>query len=62
MFNLTIARITARALFGRRRFLMLLPLPALLIGLAALSQSLGADPVEWGEAVMLGLGIAVVLP
>jgi ABC-2 type transport system permease protein len=62
MFNLTIARITARALFGRRRFLMLLPLPALLIGLAALSQSLGADPVEWGEAVILGLGIAVVLP
>jgi hypothetical protein len=62
MFNLTIARITARALFGRRRFLMLLPLPALLIGLAALSQSLGADPVEWGAAVILGLGIAVVLP
>jgi ABC-2 type transport system permease protein len=62
MFNLTIARITARALFGRRRFLMLLPLPVLLIGLAALSQSLGADPKEWGEAVILGLGIMVVLP
>jgi ABC-2 type transport system permease protein len=62
MFNLTIARITARALFGRRRFLMLLPLPALLVGLAALAQSLGAEPSEWGPPVILGLGIAVVLP
>lgn len=60
--NLTIARITARGLFGRRRFLLLLPLPVLLVGLAWLADSLGARPDEWGQPVIVGLGIAVVLP
>jgi ABC-2 type transport system permease protein len=60
--NLTIARITARALFGRRRFLLLLPLPVLLIGLALLSNGLGADIERWGQAVIVGLGLAVVVP
>jgi ABC-2 type transport system permease protein len=60
--NATIARITARALFGRRRFLLLLPLPALVVGLAVLSDSLGARPAEWGQPVIVGLGLAVVLP
>jgi ABC-2 type transport system permease protein len=60
--NLTIARITARALFGRRRFLLLLPLPALLVGLAVLARSLGAGPLDWGQPVIVGLGLAVVLP
>jgi ABC-2 type transport system permease protein len=60
--NLTIARITARALFGRRRFLLLLPLPALVIGLAVLANSLGAGPKDWGSPVIVGLGLSVVLP
>jgi ABC-2 type transport system permease protein len=60
--SFTIVRVTARALFGRRRFLLLLPLPALLVGLAALADSLGARPDEWGKPVIVGLGIAVVLP
>ena len=34
----TVASITLRALFGRRRFLLLLPLPLLVIGLAALGN------------------------
>ena len=59
--NITIARITARALVGRRRFLLLLPLPALLVGLAVLSDSLTV-PSEWVPPVVLGLGFAVVLP
>jgi ABC-2 type transport system permease protein len=59
---LTIVRITARALFGRRRFLLLLPLPLLVVGLAVLADSMGATPEEWGDAVIYGLGIAVVLP
>jgi ABC-2 type transport system permease protein len=62
VFNPTIARITARALFGRRRFLMLLPLPLLLVGLAVLADSLGAEPRDWVEPVILGLGTSVVLP
>lgn len=62
MINMTIARITARGLFGRRRFLLLLPLPVLLVALAALARTLGAEPVDWAEPVLLGLGVAVVLP
>lgn len=62
MINLTIVRITLRGLFGRRRFLLLLPLPALVIGLAALADGLGATEEEWVGAVLIGLGVVVVLP
>ncbi|MEO3773669.1 ABC transporter permease subunit [Micromonospora sp. B9E7] len=58
----TITWITARGLFGRRRFLLLLPLPLVLLGLAVLCRSLGVDPGEWGPPVLVGLGLAVVLP
>ncbi|WP_446216835.1 ABC transporter permease [Micromonospora sp. IBHARD004] len=58
----TISWITARGLFGRRRFLMLLPLPLVLVALAVLCRSLGVDPGQWGPPVLVGLGLAVVLP
>ncbi|MET7747150.1 ABC transporter permease [Micromonospora sp. NPDC005367] len=58
----TVSWITARGLFGRRRFLMLFPLPVVLVLLAVLSRSLGVDPGEWGPPVLVGLGLAVVLP
>ncbi|HWH01440.1 MAG TPA: ABC transporter permease subunit [Pilimelia sp.] len=58
----TIAWITARGLFGRRRFLLLLPLPVLLVGAAVLARMGGTDPAHWAEPVLLGLGFAVVLP
>jgi ABC-2 type transport system permease protein len=60
--NTTIASITARGLFGRRRFLLLLPLPVLLFGLAVLASALGAAPEHWGPPVIAGLGFGVVLP
>jgi ABC-2 type transport system permease protein len=60
--NLTITRITARALFGRRRFLMLLLFPVLLIGIAVLARSLGATVDNWGPPVIVALGIAIMLP
>jgi ABC-2 type transport system permease protein len=60
--NTTIAKITARGLFGRRRFLLLLPLPVLLVGLAVLASGLGARVADWGPPVIMGLGFAVVLP
>lgn len=62
MIDLTVVRLTTRGLFGRRRFLLLLPLPVLLIGLALLSEALGATPTDWGEPVVVGLGFTVVLP
>ena len=60
--NGTVATITARALLGRRRFLLLLPLPVLLIGLAALAHAAHPDPTDWGAPVLAGLGYGVVLP
>ena len=58
----TVAYITARGLFGRRRVLLLLPLPALLITLALICRSYDIDPQQWGQPVIVGLGLAVVLP
>ncbi|MEU5548699.1 MULTISPECIES: ABC transporter permease subunit [unclassified Micromonospora] len=58
----TVSWITARGLFGRRRFLLLLPLPILLVVLAVLSRGLGVKPTDWGPPVLVGLGLAVVLP
>ncbi len=60
--NPTIARITLRGLFGRRRFLLLVPLPLLLLGVAVLADSTGSHPRNWAEAVILGLGFAVAVP
>jgi ABC-2 type transport system permease protein len=60
--NPTVAAITARALLGRRRLLLLLPLPVLLIGVAALAHAGHPDPTEWGQPVLAQLGFGVVLP
>jgi len=58
----TVAYITARGLFGRRRVLLLLPLPILLVGLALLCRAYDVHPDQWGQAVVVGLGLAVLLP
>ncbi|WP_229072078.1 ABC transporter permease [Actinoplanes sp. DH11] len=58
----TVALITARGLFGQRRVLILLPLPLLLIGLAAICRAYDVPADQWGAAVIIGLGFAVVLP
>ena len=44
--NMTIASITLRALFGRKRFLLLLPLPLLVVGLNVTALDDGADDRE----------------
>jgi ABC-2 type transport system permease protein len=58
----TVAYITARGLFGRRRLLLLLPLPALMILLASICRAYGVEPTQWGQPVIVGLGFVVVLP
>ncbi|BCJ52229.1 hypothetical protein Asp14428_37040 [Actinoplanes sp. NBRC 14428] len=58
----TVAWITARGLFGRRRALLLLPLPLLLVGLAGLCRAYDVRPSDWGTPVLVGLGLAVLLP
>jgi len=60
--NPTIASITTRGLFGRKRALILIPLPLILIGIALLARLAGADPSDWGEAVIVGLGFSATIP
>ena len=58
----TVAYITFRGLFGRRRVLLLLPLPLLMIALALICRGYDVEPSQWGQAVIVGLGFVVVLP
>ena len=58
----TIVRITVRGLLGRRRYLLLIPLPLLVIVLAALTNGYGVDPADWGQPVIAAMGLGVVLP
>lgn len=60
--NPTIARMTVRGLLGRRRFLVLLLLPASLIGLTALSAATDAPVTDWSDLVLNNLGFGVVVP
>lgn len=61
--DLTIARITLRGLLGRTRFLLLLPLPVILVGLTALAHSMRPDqPDDWAPVILSGFGFAVLLP
>ena len=60
--NPTIARITARGLLGRRRFLLLLLMPILLLGLTVLVDTAPVDDSEWVEPLLRGLGFNVMVP
>ncbi|TDP94941.1 ABC transporter permease [Labedaea rhizosphaerae] len=60
--NPTIMRLTARALLGRRRVLLLLPMPLLLIGMTVIGVTSGASDDEWGPPVLGNLGLSVILP
>jgi ABC-2 type transport system permease protein len=60
--NPTVAWITARGLFGRRRFLLLFPLPVLMIALALVGRASGVSPTHWGPPVIDGIGFTVMLP
>jgi ABC-2 type transport system permease protein len=62
LFNATIARITLRGLLGRRRSLLLIPLPLIMVLLAAVLRANHIDQDTSSTAVLTGLGIAVVLP
>ena len=56
--NGTIAKLALQALLGRRRFLLLLAFPVLLIGLVALVQRVPLRPVPLGA---IGSGVCSVV-
>jgi ABC-2 type transport system permease protein len=60
--NTTVMALTARALLGRRRVLMLLPMPLVLIGMALIGASTDEPARSWGPLVFGGLGLSVILP
>jgi ABC-2 type transport system permease protein len=60
--NPTIISLTFRALLGRRRALLLLSMPLLLIGLTLLAHLLDPQVSEWGLVVFGHLGLGVILP
>ncbi|WP_067486805.1 ABC transporter permease subunit [Actinomadura hibisca] len=60
--NPTIAMITFRAMLGRRRALLLLGLPLLLLALAAGLRMTGTNDLEISTVVLQRFGIATLLP
>ena len=60
--NMTIASLTLRSLLGRKRIWLLLPLPALLIGLTLLGHLHDAVSTDWIQPIEQGLGFGVVVP
>jgi ABC-2 type transport system permease protein len=63
VLNPTIVWMTVRGLLGRKRVLLLLPLPALLVGMAALAHATAPEHVrDWSGPVLIGIGFAALLP
>jgi ABC-2 type transport system permease protein len=62
IINPTVANITLRSLFGRKRALLLLPVPILMIGLTVLAKAVANGPADWVDPLVRGLGFAVVVP
>ncbi|MEV4618841.1 ABC transporter permease subunit [Asanoa sp. NPDC049573] len=58
----TVAWITTRGLLGRRRFLLLLPLPVLMVGIALIPRLNGISPSDWAQPVIVALGFTTLLP
>lgn len=61
LVNPTIVRITARALLGRRRIWLLLPMPVVLVGIAMIGRLSDIPAAEW-VPVVASLGFSVMLP
>jgi ABC-2 type transport system permease protein len=60
--NATVARLTARSLLGRRRALLLLALPAILLLLAALSRALAGREDTTTVGMLGGFALGTVIP
>ena len=60
--NATVARLTVRSLLGRRRALVLLALPAILLLLCGATRLLAGGDERLGVALLGGFGLGTVVP
>ncbi|HUR74937.1 MAG TPA: ABC transporter permease subunit [Sporichthya sp.] len=60
--NATVARLTIKGLLGRRRALLLMTMPALLLGLATLVRALAGQDDKVTAGIAGGLGVALFVP
>jgi ABC-2 type transport system permease protein len=60
--NATVARLTARSLLGRRRALLLLGLPVLLLLLAVFARAVGGEHDTTTGGILAGFALGTVIP
>jgi ABC-2 type transport system permease protein len=60
--NATVAQLTARSLLGRRRAIMLLMLPAVLLLLSGAARTLAGQDTEVSVALLGGFALGTVVP
>ncbi|WAL73035.1 ABC transporter permease [Kitasatospora sp. YST-16] len=60
--NTTVARLTARGLFGRRRVLILLAVPVLLLVLAVIAANSTLDKLDLAHNVLGSLALGTLVP
>ncbi|TMR29983.1 ABC transporter permease subunit, partial [Actinomadura geliboluensis] len=60
--NSTIAMITFRSMLGRKRALLLLGLPLILLVLAAILRATGNNDLDVSSGVLQQFGLATLLP
>lgn len=60
--NLTVARLTVRGLLGRRRGVLLLVAPVLLLAISLLARSLDEDRIGLASTILGNLALGTLLP
>ncbi|MFJ4680646.1 MULTISPECIES: ABC transporter permease [unclassified Kitasatospora] len=60
--NTTVARLTARGLFGRRRVLVLLAVPVMLLVLAVIAGNSTLDELDLAHSVLGSLALGTLVP
>ncbi|MFJ5926814.1 ABC transporter permease [Kitasatospora sp. NPDC092948] len=60
--NTTVARLTARGLFGRRRILILLAVPVLLLVISVIARNSTLDKLELAHSILGNLALGTLVP
>ncbi|MFJ8440212.1 ABC transporter permease [Kitasatospora griseola] len=60
--NTTVARLTARGLFGRRRVLILLAVPVLLLVISVIARNSNLDKLELAHSILGNLALGTLVP